>query len=85
MATSPMNEVVRRLRAAALRYDTAERTDAQLLADYLAGHDEVALTVLVRRHGPMMNALAVCQPLHRHRDLIFGLSFPFVSLHNCFH
>jgi RNA polymerase sigma factor (sigma-70 family) len=54
MPTSPMSEVLRSLRAAALRHDAGGRTDAELLADHLAGRDEAALAALVRRHGPMV-------------------------------
>src|SRR5947207_2712197 len=54
MATNQMSEVLQLLRKAALLRDDAGRSDGQLLEDYLRRRDEAALSVLVRRHGPMV-------------------------------
>jgi RNA polymerase sigma factor (sigma-70 family) len=54
MATSPMGELMRQLRGAALEQDGAALTDGQLLAEYVRRRDAAALEALVRRHGPMV-------------------------------
>jgi RNA polymerase sigma factor (sigma-70 family) len=50
---------IRSLRRAALAREGGALTDAQLLACYVARHDEAAFEGLVRRHGPMV--LGVCR------------------------
>src|SRR5437764_2487419 len=42
------------LRRAILARSKADRTDGQLLGDYLSRRDEAAVAALVRRHGPMV-------------------------------
>jgi RNA polymerase sigma factor (sigma-70 family) len=49
-----MNEIVRHLRAAALRQDGAGMTDGQLLGRFIEQWDENAVAALVRRHAPMV-------------------------------
>jgi RNA polymerase sigma factor (sigma-70 family) len=67
MATSPMSEVVRHLRASALLRDEAGRTDGQLIEDYVSRREGAALAALVRRHGPMV--WGVCRRILRnHHD-----------------
>src|SRR3954453_2803958 len=63
MATSPVSELIQRLRRTALVRDGAGMTDAQLLNDYLSRHDEAALAALVQRHAPMV--WGVCRRLLR--------------------
>jgi RNA polymerase sigma factor (sigma-70 family) len=54
MATDQVSEVIRQLRVMVLPGDGDGLTDGQLLRDYVRRRDEAALTVLVRRHGPMV-------------------------------
>jgi RNA polymerase sigma factor (sigma-70 family) len=54
MATSPISGVIQRLGRVLLLRDGAGLTDGQLLEAYLSHGEEAALTVLVRRHGPMV-------------------------------
>src|SRR5947209_13941159 len=54
MATGQMSEVIRHLRKTGLLRDRADRTDGQLLEDYLASREEGALAALVRRHAPLV-------------------------------
>jgi RNA polymerase sigma factor (sigma-70 family) len=55
------------VRRAVLAGSNADRTDGQLLEDYLSRHDEAAVAALVRRHGPMV--WGVCRRvLHNHHD-----------------
>lgn len=61
MATSPMSEVIRRLRGAVLPRDGAGLTDGQLLEAYLRRRDDAALAALVRRHASMV--WGVCRRL----------------------
>src|SRR6516162_1206602 len=63
MAANAVNGVIRRLRRAALQRDAAALTDGELLEQYLAGRDEVAFEVLLRRHGAMV--LGVCRRILR--------------------
>jgi RNA polymerase sigma factor (sigma-70 family) len=44
----------------------ADRTDGQLLEDYLSRRDEAAVAALVKRHGPMV--WGVCRRLLHHHD-----------------
>src|SRR5437763_1599593 len=64
MLTNPVNRVVRELRRAALRPDTAERSDGELLDWFLTDRGEAAIEELLRRHGPMV--LSVCRRILRH-------------------
>lgn len=67
MATSQMSEVIQHLRGAVLPRDGADLTDGQLLGQYICRPDEAALTVLVRRHAPMV--WGVCaRVLRNHHD-----------------
>lgn len=67
MPTNPINEVVPHLRRAMAQRDAAERTDGQLLEDYVSRRDEAALVALVHRHGQMV--WGVCRRiLNNHHD-----------------
>jgi RNA polymerase sigma factor (sigma-70 family) len=67
MANSRMSKALHHLRRAVLVRDGANRTDGQLLADYVNRHDRAALAALVRRHGPMV--WGVCRRVVRnHHD-----------------
>jgi RNA polymerase sigma factor (sigma-70 family) len=63
MAANAVNGVIRRLRRAVLQRDAAGLTDGELLEQYLAGRDEAAFEVLLRRHGAMV--LGVCRRILR--------------------
>jgi RNA polymerase sigma factor (sigma-70 family) len=64
MTGSPMSNVLRRLRRAALRRDGAGLSDGALLEAFVAHGDEACFEALVRRHGPMV--LGVCRRVLRH-------------------
>jgi RNA polymerase sigma factor (sigma-70 family) len=64
MPTDRMNGVVRHIRRAAARQEETERTDAEVLADFIDRQDAVAFETLVRRHGPMV--LGVCRRILGH-------------------
>jgi RNA polymerase sigma factor (sigma-70 family) len=64
MATSHMSEFLGQLRSAGLLRDGTERTDGQLLEDYISRRDEVAFAALVQRHAPMV--WGVCRRVLRH-------------------
>jgi RNA polymerase sigma factor (sigma-70 family) len=67
MAASSMAEFIQHLRGAMAAQDRAGLTDGQLLEQFLNRRDEVALTALVRRHGPMV--WGVCRRvLGHHHD-----------------
>ena len=56
MAVNPVLRFLRRIRAS----DAARKTpDAELLARFIASHDEAAFAALVQRHGPMVLRLCV--------------------------
>src|SRR5262249_10020979 len=59
MATGQINGVIRHLRKALMPRAGDERTDGQLLDEFLGQRDESAFEMLVRRHGPMV--LGVCR------------------------
>jgi RNA polymerase sigma factor (sigma-70 family) len=63
MATSQMSEVIQQLRRTILPPRDVERTDAQLLRDYLSTREESSLSLLVQRHGPMV--WGVCRRMLR--------------------
>jgi RNA polymerase sigma factor (sigma-70 family) len=50
----PTGNLIDHLRSMMRAGGEADRTDAQLLEDYISRHDEAAVTALVRRHGPMV-------------------------------
>jgi RNA polymerase sigma factor (sigma-70 family) len=54
MASGQLIEVIQHVRQAMILREGAGLSDGQLLKDYLSQQDEVALAVLVRRHGPMV-------------------------------
>src|SRR5438128_2412560 len=54
MAASAMNRVIGHLRSAVDLRTGAEVTNGQLLAGFIANHNEAAFAALVRRHGPMV-------------------------------
>jgi RNA polymerase sigma factor (sigma-70 family) len=63
MTTRQVSEVIRHLRRAAVVCDGADRTDAQLLEDYISRRNPAALAALVQRHGPMV--WSVCRRILR--------------------
>jgi RNA polymerase sigma factor (sigma-70 family) len=63
MTTTPMRNVLRHLRKAALGPDGGSLTDGQLLQRFLTWRDEAAFAILVRRHGPMV--MGVCRRILR--------------------
>jgi RNA polymerase sigma factor (sigma-70 family) len=67
MAIHPVNEVVQHLRRSVILSEENERDDGELLESYLSQREELALELLVRRHGPMV--WGVCQRmLHNPQD-----------------
>jgi RNA polymerase sigma factor (sigma-70 family) len=64
MATNRLRKALNHLRSALAPPGAEALTDGQLLARFLAGRDEAAFAVLVRRHGPMV--LGVCRRVLRH-------------------
>jgi RNA polymerase sigma factor (sigma-70 family) len=63
MATGQMGDLIEHLRRAVLPQEGAQRTDGQLLHDYVSRREEAALAALVGRHGPMV--WGVCRRLLR--------------------
>jgi RNA polymerase sigma factor (sigma-70 family) len=62
-----MNKVIQHIQRIALLQAVGERTDGQLLENFVRRREEAALEVLVRRHGPMV--WGVCRRiLHNHHD-----------------
>src|SRR5262245_55759744 len=59
MAFTPLTHVVDHLRRAVAPGESGNRTDGQLLTDFLSRRDEAAFAALVCRHGAMV--LGVCQ------------------------
>ncbi len=63
MATKTLNGFIEYLRRGAQLSDEAGLTDGELMAAYVARHDQAAFETLVRRHGPMV--LGVCRRILR--------------------
>jgi RNA polymerase sigma factor (sigma-70 family) len=61
MVSGSWTEFLRRLRGATVARAVGDRTDAELLGQFVACQDEAAFEALVQRHGPMV--LGVCQYL----------------------
>jgi RNA polymerase sigma factor (sigma-70 family) len=61
MAHGTIITVLHHLRQAAMSRDPCERSDGQLLADFLDKRDEASFAEIMRRHGPMV--LATCRRL----------------------
>src|SRR5258708_5683462 len=62
-----INKVIEHLRHTVQVLDSCDRTDGQLLEDFVSCHQGAALEALVRRHGPMV--WGVCRRiLHNHHD-----------------
>jgi hypothetical protein len=66
MGNAQLGAVLRHAQRRAVALDAAERTDRQLLDDFLTGTDPGAFEVLVRRHGPMV--LRVCRHVLRQQQ-----------------
>jgi hypothetical protein len=64
MPATSTSDVLQYLHTMVLPLDGGERTDGQLLRDYLGGGEAAALAALVRRHGPMV--WDVCRRTLRH-------------------
>src|SRR5258708_17104804 len=62
-----INKVIEHLRHTVQVLDSCDRTDGQLLEDFVSHHQGAALEALVQRHGPM--GWGVCRRiLHNHHD-----------------
>src|ERR1700737_1763593 len=59
MAKQPLNGVLQHLRKMAALNTTRELADRELLGRFVSARDEVAFTILIERHGPMV--LGVCR------------------------
>jgi RNA polymerase sigma-70 factor (ECF subfamily) len=59
MSTAQRHTVIQKLCRVVLCHDANPRTDAELLASFIAQKDEAAYEALVRRHGPMV--FGVCR------------------------
>src|SRR5580704_15931951 len=64
MAETSLASMLRVLGRRIAEEDRSAGSDAELLERFLAGADEAAFTVLVKRHGPMV--LAVCRGVLGH-------------------
>src|SRR5438309_6532848 len=78
MPTSPTTSVLEHLRRAALLRDGVGLGDGELLGSFIERHDEAALAVLVRRHGPMV--WGVCRRLLSHHDAEDAFQATFIVL-----
>src|SRR5262245_10974026 len=58
MPSTPLTHIVEHLRRTAAPVESGDRSDSQLLTDFLSRRDEAAFAALVRRHGAMV--LGVC-------------------------
>jgi RNA polymerase sigma factor (sigma-70 family) len=65
MAAGQLDSVVRRLREVTSRQAVGERTDVELLREFVHTGNESAFTALVHRHGPLV--LGVCRRVLRNR------------------
>src|ERR1700732_1191771 len=61
MAKAPFGDVLRFIHKACAIQGAVERTDRELLGEFLAHREETAFTLLVQRHGLMV--LSVCRRL----------------------
>jgi RNA polymerase sigma factor (sigma-70 family) len=61
MASGALTDFLRRLRGVYAGHNLGERTDAELLEQFVACQEESAFEALVQRHGPMV--LGVCRHL----------------------
>jgi len=66
MATAPLRAVLPHLCKLTGSEQMMERTDQQLLQDFLTCHDQASFAALVRRHGAMV--LRVCRHVLRHEQ-----------------
>lgn len=66
MATEATQPMIKELEGIALRGDTANLTDGQLLEYYVQRRDDVAFAALVHRLGPMVSG--VCQRVIGHEQ-----------------
>jgi RNA polymerase sigma factor (sigma-70 family) len=76
MTTRHVSDFLQRLRRTLQRRAGAERTDGQLLRDFLTRREETAVAALVSRHGPMV--WGVCQrmlPNHHDAEDAFQATF----------
>jgi RNA polymerase sigma factor (sigma-70 family) len=78
MRTSPINSVIDHLRRAVQLPDGAGLGDSELLGSFIERHDETALAVLVKRHGPMV--WGVCRRLLSHHDAEDAFQATFIVL-----
>lgn len=79
MATNQMSMIVQHLRKATRLCEGAERTDGQLLADFVERQDEIVFAALVKRHGPMV--WGVCRRvLGNHHDVEDAFQATFLVL-----
>src|ERR1700737_1980838 len=66
MADAGLGTVLRHVRRLAASQATGERTDRELLQEFLARHQDSAFVALVKRHGSLV--LAVCRRVLRHEQ-----------------
>jgi len=74
MATRSLAELIHRLCGAALLRDKAGWSDGQLLDDYLARRDELALGLLVHRHGYVLHKFSTSFSCWRRWPLFIPLA-----------
>src|SRR5262245_50975182 len=79
MRRSGVDKAVEHIRKLAAAQQLAGLSDRELLECYLAGKEEAAFTVIVKRHGPMV--LGVCRRLlHNVQDAEDACQATFVVL-----
>src|SRR5262249_20049544 len=66
MATAQLSTLLRHIHTLAVNHGAQQRTDRQLLDDFVARRDEAAFTALVARHGRMV--LRVCRRVLGHEQ-----------------